>query len=120
MGTAERDKSILKTACVKANRRGPHPERRARRRFRGRTHHSWCDNDGIIGTLSGMYAQASKGIGEQIAQSRTGSFGIGIGGMRQRAIELGGELRVTNVHPGCRSSKPRGEPELPPRAVLAH
>jgi signal transduction histidine kinase len=31
---------------------------------------------------------------------RAGSIGIGIGGMRERAREFGGELRVTNADPG--------------------
>ncbi|MGB9198289.1 MAG: response regulator [Terriglobales bacterium] len=41
-----------------------------------------------------------KGIGEQTAQLRPGSIGVGIGGMRERARELGGELRMINSHPG--------------------
>jgi signal transduction histidine kinase len=41
-----------------------------------------------------------KGVEEATAQLRPGSIGIGIGGMRQRAKELGGELRVTNANPG--------------------
>jgi signal transduction histidine kinase len=41
-----------------------------------------------------------KGVGEQIAQLRPGSIGIGMGGMRERARELGGELRVLNANPG--------------------
>src|SRR2546425_2518829 len=48
-GTPERGKSILKTPCVKANRRGVTPECHVRRGFRGHTHHSLCSNDGIIG-----------------------------------------------------------------------
>jgi len=41
-----------------------------------------------------------KGIGEPIAELQPGSIGMGIGGMRQRVKEFGGELRVENVHPG--------------------
>jgi signal transduction histidine kinase len=41
-----------------------------------------------------------KGIAEQIADLRPGSLGVGIGGMRQRTKEFGGELRIQNVHPG--------------------
>jgi PAS domain S-box-containing protein len=41
-----------------------------------------------------------KGVEEAVAQFRPGSIGIGIGGMRQRAKELGGELRVMNASPG--------------------
>ena len=41
-----------------------------------------------------------KGVTEQTAQLRSGSIGVGIGGMRERARELGGELRMTNANPG--------------------
>jgi two-component system, NarL family, sensor kinase len=41
-----------------------------------------------------------KGIEESTAELWPGGIGIGIGGMRQRAKELGGELRLANVHPG--------------------
>jgi PAS domain S-box-containing protein len=41
-----------------------------------------------------------KGITNKIAELRSDSVGVGIGGMKQRAKELGGELRLTNIHPG--------------------
>jgi signal transduction histidine kinase len=41
-----------------------------------------------------------KGIGKRIAEQRPDSVGIGIGGMKQRAKEFGGELRLTNMFPG--------------------
>jgi PAS domain S-box-containing protein len=41
-----------------------------------------------------------KGIGKRIAELQPDSVGVGIGGMKQRAKEFGGELRLTNVHPG--------------------
>jgi len=41
-----------------------------------------------------------KGIGKKIADLQPDSVGVGIGGMKQRAKEFGGELRLTNVHPG--------------------
>jgi PAS domain S-box-containing protein len=41
-----------------------------------------------------------KGIGKNVADLRPDSFGVGIGGMRQRAKEFGGELRVSNTRPG--------------------
>jgi PAS domain S-box-containing protein len=41
-----------------------------------------------------------KGIGRRIAELQPDSVGVGIGGMKQRAKEFGGELRLTNVHPG--------------------
>ena len=41
-----------------------------------------------------------KGIGQKIAELRPDSVGIGISGMKQRAQEFGGELRLTNASPG--------------------
>lgn len=41
-----------------------------------------------------------KGIPEQVAKLRPGTTGVGIGGMRQRLAELGGELHLENNHPG--------------------
>ena len=41
-----------------------------------------------------------KGIGKKIAELQPESVGIGIGGMKQRAKEFGGELRLTNTQPG--------------------
>ncbi len=41
-----------------------------------------------------------KGVAEQTAQLRPGSIGVGISGMRERARELGGELRMSNDNPG--------------------
>jgi len=41
-----------------------------------------------------------KGIGDRIAELQPDSVGVGIGGMKQRAREFGGELRLTNAHPG--------------------
>jgi PAS domain S-box-containing protein len=41
-----------------------------------------------------------KGIGQGIAEQRPDSVGVGIGGMRQRAKEFGGDVRLTNANPG--------------------
>ena len=41
-----------------------------------------------------------KGIGKRIAELQPDSVGVGIGGMKQRAKEFGGELRLTNAQPG--------------------
>jgi PAS domain S-box-containing protein len=41
-----------------------------------------------------------KGIDKQIAELRPESVGVGIGGMKQRAKEFGGELRLSNADPG--------------------
>jgi signal transduction histidine kinase len=42
-----------------------------------------------------------KGIADHILEFRPGSVGIGIGGMRQRVKEFGGELRLQNANPGA-------------------
>jgi PAS domain S-box-containing protein len=41
-----------------------------------------------------------KGIDKKIAELRPDSVGVGIGGMKQRAREFGGELRLKNADPG--------------------
>jgi PAS domain S-box-containing protein len=41
-----------------------------------------------------------KGIGERVAELQPDSLGIGIGGIKQRAKEFGGELRLANANPG--------------------
>ncbi len=41
-----------------------------------------------------------KGIEERTAELQLGGIGVGIGGMRQRTKEFGGELRIVNTHPG--------------------
>jgi signal transduction histidine kinase len=41
-----------------------------------------------------------KGVTEKTAQLQPGSIGVGIGGMRERARELGGELRLISANPG--------------------
>jgi PAS domain S-box-containing protein len=41
-----------------------------------------------------------KGINQGIAELRPDSVGVGIGGMRQRAKEFGGDVRLSNANPG--------------------
>jgi PAS domain S-box-containing protein len=41
-----------------------------------------------------------KGIDKRVAELQPDSIGVGIGGMRQRAKELGGELKLENANPG--------------------
>jgi len=41
-----------------------------------------------------------KGVNEDVGGLRPSRVGVGIGGMRGRARELGGEFRVRNVNPG--------------------
>jgi PAS domain S-box-containing protein len=52
------------------------------------------------GLLTVSVRDNGKGIGQSVAEFRPESLGVGIGGMRQRARELGGELRLTIAHPG--------------------
>jgi len=54
------------------------------------------DEDQIIVTVS----DDGKGIEEEVSQLRPESVGVGIGGMRQRVMELGGSLRLANANPG--------------------
>src|SRR5271170_8050404 len=41
-----------------------------------------------------------KGVDKRITELQPDSVGVGIGGMKQRAREFGGELRLTNAQPG--------------------
>ncbi len=41
-----------------------------------------------------------KGITDKVAELQPDSVGIGIGGIKQRAKEFGGELRIANTRPG--------------------
>lgn len=41
-----------------------------------------------------------KGIPDDIAAFKPGSVGVGVGGMRQRVQEFGGELKLLNADPG--------------------
>jgi signal transduction histidine kinase len=52
------------------------------------------------GSIAVTVSDDGKGIDEQVVQLRPESIGVGIGGMRQRVRELGGELHLTNANPG--------------------
>jgi signal transduction histidine kinase len=41
-----------------------------------------------------------KGVAREVEEMRAGCLGIGLAGMRERAKEFGGNLRVTNINPG--------------------
>jgi signal transduction histidine kinase len=41
-----------------------------------------------------------KGISDKVTEFRPDRIGVGIGGMRQRVKEMGGELRIANANPG--------------------
>jgi len=62
-----------------------------------------------------------KGVDKRIAELQPDSVGVGIGGMKQRAREFGGELRLTNAHPGTLVELviPRRSVLREPSAVLA-
>ena len=51
-------------------------------------------------TVSVEVRDNGKGLNEEILRFRPGTLGVGIGGMRQRVEEFGGELRLTNAQPG--------------------
>jgi len=67
--------------------------------------HAGARNAGVTVTqqeakLSVQVLDDGKGVSEQTLQLQPGSIGVGIGGMRERARELGGELRMRNANPG--------------------
>jgi signal transduction histidine kinase len=41
-----------------------------------------------------------KGVSDKVTEFRPDRMGVGIGGMRQRVKQLGGELRIVNTSPG--------------------
>lgn len=53
------------------------------------------------GQLAITVKDDGKGIGDQVAGLRPDSVGVGIRGMRQRAMEFGGEFRISNANPGA-------------------
>lgn len=50
----------------------------------------------VIGTVR----DNGKGIADAVMQGRPDRIGVGIGGMRQRVKEFGGDLRIGNANPG--------------------
>jgi signal transduction histidine kinase len=42
-----------------------------------------------------------KGLSEEVLDFRPGSIGVGLGGMRQRVEEFGGEVRLQSLNPGA-------------------
>ena len=52
------------------------------------------------GTIGVAVRDDGKGISNKIVELRPDSVGVGIGGMKQRAKELGGQLKLTNLDPG--------------------
>jgi signal transduction histidine kinase len=52
------------------------------------------------GRIVVMVRDDGKGVSEQVSALQPGSLGVGVGGMKQRAQEFGGELRLMNANPG--------------------
>jgi signal transduction histidine kinase len=50
--------------------------------------------------VMGTIRDNGKGIPEEIMEGRPDRIGVGIGGMRQRVKEFGGELRIGSANPG--------------------
>jgi signal transduction histidine kinase len=63
-------------------------------------HKAWVTLSLRDGHVVATVRDDGKGIREQVAGLHPGSIGIGIGGMRQRTKEFGGELRLTSADPG--------------------
>jgi signal transduction histidine kinase len=67
--------------------------------------HSDARNAGISllkenGGITVRVCDDGKGIADQVLSMHQGSIGVGIAGMRQRAKEFGGELKLQNAQPG--------------------
>ena len=54
------------------------------------------DDRQVVGTVR----DNGKGIAEGVIKGRPDRIGVGIGGMRQRVKEFGGDLRIGNANPG--------------------
>jgi PAS domain S-box-containing protein len=63
-------------------------------------HKVWITLSYRSGVIEVAVKDDGKGVGKKIAEMSPDSVGVGIGGMKQRARELGGELRLRNALPG--------------------
>jgi PAS domain S-box-containing protein len=63
-------------------------------------HRVWITLTRKNGSIGVAVRDDGKGIGKRIVELRPDSVGVGIGGMKQRAKELGGELKLSNLEPG--------------------
>ena len=61
---------------------------------------AWISLTQQEGTVIVKVRDNGKGVPDGIVELRSGTSGVGIRGMSERAKELGGELLVTNAHPG--------------------
>jgi PAS domain S-box-containing protein len=81
----------------------------------------WIKLSQTDGTIAVSVLDDGKGINKRIAELRPESIGVGIGGMKQRAKEFGGHLRLTNAKPGTLVELVIPSPVLrEPTAVLDH
>jgi PAS domain S-box-containing protein len=60
----------------------------------------WINLDQREGMIVASVLDDGKGIDQRVAELRPEKVGVGIGGMKQRALEFGGELRLRNASPG--------------------
>ena len=63
-------------------------------------HNVWINLNQRDGRITVSVLDDGKGIEQKVADLRPDSMGVGIGGMKQRAKEFGGELRMSNASPG--------------------
>jgi PAS domain S-box-containing protein len=63
-------------------------------------HKVWINLNQRDGHITVSVLDDGKGIEQKVADLRPDSMGVGIGGMKQRAKEFGGELRMSNATPG--------------------
>jgi PAS domain S-box-containing protein len=63
-------------------------------------HRVWITLTRKNGSIGVAVRDDGKGISKKIVELRSDSVGVGIGGMKQRAKELGGVLKLTNLEPG--------------------
>jgi PAS domain S-box-containing protein len=63
-------------------------------------HKVWINLTQRDGLIVVSVLDDGKGINKRVAELRPESVGVGIGGMKQRAREFGGELRLSNAEPG--------------------
>src|ERR1700692_4637691 len=79
-------------------------------------HKVWINLHQQNGNISVSVLDDGKGIDKKVANLQPESMGVGIGGMKQRAKEFGGELRLSNADPGTLlevvipARSPAGEP----------
>jgi PAS domain S-box-containing protein len=60
----------------------------------------WVSLNQSDGHIAVSVLDDGKGIEQRVAELRPDSVGVGIGGMKQRAKEFGGELRLSKADPG--------------------